>query len=356
MSDMRRAALAVIATLVMGPASALAGERLPVHVGGRVVAEPDGALRFGWPGVYFEGRFQGDSVEVAVEAAQEHLAVSIDGQVRAELVKPGAARLSFSGLGPGPHRVRLDKLTESPEGSARFLGFFAGPDAQALPEVTRGRRLEIIGDSHAAGYGVRGTAFDCTPAQVHDLTDSSLAFGPVLARRLDADYRIVAFSGRGIVRNYAGLAPGQPLPALYDRLIPDEAASRVDPADGWRPQVIVVGLGTNDFSTAVGPGEAWANAAALRKAYRDGYVAFVAAVAASQPQARFLLIAGDLFAEDVAEVARRLEAVAPGLATPVRITGMVQSACHGHPSVADQALMADRLQAAITALPEGWSR
>ncbi|MBU4435546.1 MAG: lipase [Alphaproteobacteria bacterium] len=350
-SPLKLALLAVAASLSLGATPSLAGERLPVHVGGRVVAEPDGALRFGWPGVYVEGRFQGGSVEVAVDAAQEHLAVSIDGQTRAELIKPGAARLSFTGLGPGAHKVRLDKLTESQSGSARFLGFFAGPDAQALPEVARGRRIEFIGDSYTVGYGVRSTAFACTEAQVHDLTDTSLAFGPVLARRLDADYRIVAFSGRGVVRNYAGLAPGEPLPALYDRLIPGEATPRVAADDAWRPQVIVVGLGTNDFSTPVKPGEAWADQTALRTAYRDGYVAFLNAVAARQPQARFLLIAGDLFADDVAEVVRQIDAVAPGLATPVRITGMAKTGCHGHPSVSDQILMADRLEAAINSLP-----
>jgi lysophospholipase L1-like esterase len=346
-STLKLTVLAVAASLSLGATPAPAGERLQTHVGGRVVAEPGGALRFGWPGVYFEGRFEGPSVEVAIDGGQEHLAVSIDGRERAELIKPGQARLSFGDLGPGQHTVRLDKLTESQVGSARFLGFFAGPGAHALPEVMRGRRIEFIGDSHTVGYGVRGTTFDCTEAQVHDLTDTSLSFAPVLARRLNADYRIVAFSGRGIVRNYSGLAPGESLPALYDRLIPGEAGPRVDPSEDWRPQVIVVGLGTNDFSTPVKPGEAWADLLALRAAYRDGYVAFVGAVAARQPQARFLLIAGDLFADDVAEVAQRIDAVTPGLATPVRITGMAKTACHGHPSVGDQVMMADRLEAAI---------
>ena len=41
-----------------------------------------------------------------------------------------------------------------------------------------------------------------------------------------------------------------------------------------------------------------------------------------------------------------VDAAAPGLATPVRITGMDLGACHGHPSVADQRMMADRLEAA----------
>jgi len=348
--SLRLAFVASVAALMLGATPGLAGEPLPLHVGGRVVAEPGGALRFGWPGVYVEGRFSGPAVEVAVETGQEHLAVSIDGQRRAELTKAGLARLSFAGLSEGPHVVRIDKLTESQSGSAKILGLFAGKGSKALPEVQRARRIEFIGDSHTVGYGVRGTSRDCTQEQVHDLTDTSLAFGPVLAGRLDADYRIVAFSGRGVVRNYAGGAAGEPLPVLYDRLIPGDAEPLIAADDGWKPQLIVIGLGTNDFSTPVKPGEAWADGAALREAYRDGYVSFINRLAGRQPQARFLLIAGDLFVDDVAEVSKRVNAAVPGLATPVRITGMVQTACHAHPSVADQLLMADALEAAIKAL------
>ena len=55
------------------------------------------------------------------------------------------------------------------------------------------------------------------------------------------------------------------------------------------------------------------------------------------------LIAGDTFADDVTEVASRTDAKA------VRITNMDRGACHWHPSVADQKMMADKLEAAISA-------
>jgi hypothetical protein len=125
-----------------------------------------------------------------------------------------------------------------------------------------------------------------------------------------------------VVRNYGGAAPGQPLPALYSRLIPGQAAPSVDPADPWRPDLIVIGLGTNDFSTPVAPGEAWADEAALHADYRRAYAGFIRDLAQRHPQARFLLIAGDSFAADVEQVANTVDAETPGLATPVRITGM----------------------------------
>jgi lysophospholipase L1-like esterase len=319
----------------------LAQTPLPLNIGGRVAPGPGGAYDFGWPGVYFEGRFSGPSVEVALSTGAEHLAVSIDGVRRAELTKSGETRLKLDALGPGDHTVRLDKLTESQTGSARFVGFFVGADGKALPAPSRPRRIEFIGDSHTVGYGVRSTSRDCSEQQVHDLTDTSLAFGPILAERLDADYRIEAFSGRGVVRNYDGLAPGLPLLALFPRLIPGQEQPRIAADDPWRPDVVVIGLGTNDFSTPLHAGEAWADAAALHKDYRDRYVAFVQGLKASRPNARFFLIAGDSFADDVAEVAQHTGA------TPARITDMALGACHFHPSVADQKMMADKLEAAI---------
>lgn len=316
---------------------------LPLNIGGRVAAAAGGAYDFGWPGVYFEGRFNAPSVEVVVDTGAEHLAVSIDGVRKAELTKAGELHLLLDRLGPGEHVVRLDKLTESQTGSARFEGFFVGPKEAALPAPTRPRRIEFIGDSHTVGYGVRSASRDCTERQVHDLTDTSLAFGPILAGRLDADYRMEAFSGRGVVRNYNGLAPGQPLPVLLPRVIPGQAEPHVAADDPWTPDILVIGLGTNDFSTSLHPGEAWADEAALRRDYRETYVTFVQGLKASRPAARVFLIAGDTFVEDVAEVADRTGAKA------VRITGMDRGACHGHPSVADQKMMADRLEAAIRA-------
>lgn len=354
---MRARLLLLASALILTAGPVLAGERLPVRVGGRAAVERDGALSFGWPAVYFEGRFAGPAVEVAVDTTTEHLLVSVDGKVKAELKKPGAARLSLSNLGAGEHVVRVDKLTESQVGSGRFGGFFAGPGARALPApAERARKVEFIGDSHTVGYGVRSAARACTPDEIHDLTDTSLAFGPVLARRLDADYRVIAFSGRGVVRNYDGTAPGEPLPALYPRVIPSDPDRRIAASDPWRPQLIVIGLGTNDFSTPVKPGEPWSDPAALRAAYRDGYVAFVQELAGRQPQARFLLIAGDSFADDVAAVIERINAATPGLAAPVRITGMAATACDHHPSIGDEAMMADRVEAAAAAIPDLWSR
>ena len=279
-SGMKLLLRVLLLLLLAAPAApAPAQDPIPAHVGGRVVREAEGALRFGWPGVWFEGRFSGTGVAVAVESATDHFRLLVDGEERASLVEPGAARLVLSGLPPGEHVVRLEKLTESQQGGGRFLGFFAADGAEPLPPRPRPRRIEYIGDSYTVGYGNTSRARECTSDQVHDTTDTSRAFGPLLAARLGADYRIHAFSGFGIVRNYAGGVPDLSLPAIYDRAIPGDPASAgaaADAADddGWRPQLIVVNLGTNDFSTPLRPGERWPDQAALRADWRARYLDF----------------------------------------------------------------------------------
>ncbi len=324
--------LALAAALMFAPVET----PVPLHAGGRVTA--DG--RFGWPGVYFEGRFKGTSVTVSVEAGEDHLAVLIDGVERAVLKKPGKVQRRFDGLADGEHVIRVEKLTESQSGYSRMIGVTTDGTALAPPVPTR--RVEFIGDSHSVGYGDTATVRDCTGEVVHDTTDTQRAFGPLLAKKWGADYRVIAFSGRGVVRNYAGGNSGETLPVLYARAIPGEPAPAVQ--DGWKPQLVVINLGTNDFSTPVHTGEAWKDDAALHADYQAKYVAFVRQLQGANPDARFLLMGAPAFIADV-----RTVAAATGVAA-VAVPQLEFTACHFHPSLKDQRLMAALVEEAAGTL------
>ncbi|OAN65606.1 SGNH/GDSL hydrolase family protein [Sphingomonas sp. TDK1] len=324
--------LALAAALMFAPAET----PVPLHAGGRATA--DG--RFGWPGVYFEGRFQGTSVTVSVEADTDHLAILIDGVERAVLKKPGRVDRRFDGLADGEHVIRIEKLTETQSGSSRIVGVTTDGTPLAPPVYVR--KVEFIGDSHSVGYGDTASTRSCSAEEVHDTTNTARAFGPLLAKKWDADYRVIAFSGRGVVRNYAGGNPGETLPVLYPRAIPGEPAPAA--TDGWKPQLIVINLGTNDFSTPVHSGEAWTDAAALHADYRTKYVAFVRQLQAANPNARFLLMGAPAFIADV-----RAVAAATG-ATPLAVPQLAFTACNFHPSLKDQQQMADLVEAAAGTL------
>lgn len=334
--------LGALALAAAAPASSPA-----VFVGGRTVAEAGGGWRFGWPAVYFEQRFKGTGVTATVETSTEIFRLWVDGKDRGVL-KPGKPTVKVVGLPDGEHVVRLEKLTESQSGGAVFGGF----SLSGVPLETKGRarRIEFIGDSHSAGYGNTAPGRTCTPKEIHDTTDTQQAFGPLVAKRLDADYRVNAYSGAGIVRNYNGGSPQQNLPMLYGRAIPGEAESVANDA-GWHPQLIVIKLGTNDFSTPVNPGERWKDDAALRADYRASYSKFLGALMARHPKARFILMASEPFLGEVEAVGK----AAGARVRVIRTVDMELTACDWHPSLKDHRAMADQVGAEIGKIPDLWN-
>ncbi|MFA6115117.1 MAG: SGNH/GDSL hydrolase family protein [Sphingomonas sp.] len=343
--------LAVIALLSGAPACAERRQAapVPVYVGGRAVTEADGSMRFGWPGVYVEGRFKGTGLLVRLHNGSGRLRLLIDGMEKGRFDRTGDVDVRIGGLSDGEHGFRLEKLSETQGDATRLIGFFPTDGGVPLsPPARTGRQIEFIGDSHSVGYGDTSANRICTPTELRDTTDTQQAFGPILARRLGADYRINAYSGFGIVRNYGGSRPGESMPGLYERMIPsDPTPVETDPG-GWRPQIIVINLGTNDFSTPPHKGEPWADQNALRAAYRARYVRFARDVMARQPAARLILMGSDAFIADVELVASALGSGARGRVSTVHVVGLDLGGCDWHPSLKDHRHMADLLHAEIT--------
>jgi lysophospholipase L1-like esterase len=315
--------------------------------------------RYQWPGTYFEARFAGTTVDVDLGHGAKHARVSVDGREVADRIGAAEPMLRIAGLAAGPHQVRVDIVSESRDAAQDFGGFAvpAGTAAAAAPSA-RARSIEFIGDSYTVGYGDASPTRTCSADEVWRTTDNSLAFGPIAARRFDADYRILAISGRGMVRNFAN-GGGDTLPAAYARRLPSEAGGTTDADDGaWSPQVIVIGLGTNDFSTPVGAGEPWRDAAALSAAFEARYVDFVTSLHRRHPQARFLLLATDV-GEGAAEqairrVRTRLVDAGVVVGEVLALGPLEVGGCDWHPSRADHAQIARRVGEAIEGLQPGW--
>ena len=96
------------------------------------------------------------------------------------------------------------------------------------------RKIEVIGDSISVGYGLDGTN-PCTNTAA--LEDNPKTYAALAANALGADYRIVAWSGEGLVRNIA--TDTRPLmPELYTRYgANDVDNSYTFPAD-WTPDAV----------------------------------------------------------------------------------------------------------------------
>ncbi|WP_430784164.1 polysaccharide deacetylase family protein [Actinoplanes sp. G11-F43] len=330
---------------------ALAG----VHTAGRVEDRGTGA-RHTWPGVYFEGRVRGGSVGIVLDDAVNDYELRIDDRPPVNLVTPGRTTHWVRDLGPGVHTVRVAKRTESPWSPGLFGGFVAGAGGAVLTApAARTRQIEFIGDSWTAGYGNTSTVRDCSATGGIDRnTNADQSFGALTARSLNADYQLNAWSGRGMVRNYDGGDPGTDYRTYYPRTL--QAA---DPAvwprpRTWKPQVIVIGLGINDFSTPVHPGEPWPDETALAAAFTEAYQGFLEQLRERYGSRSHLVLTyptlwnttalADAVEQIAASGGPRVHALHYDL--PLDLLG-----CDWHPSAADHQLLAGRLTAYLRTLP-----
>jgi hypothetical protein len=313
---------------------------------GRIDRSDPKGPRFAWSGSGVVAAFTGTSVGVKLGGGQQYTVV-LDGVVRPKLVPTSAATTMIaSGLSSGAHVVELYRRSEAEWGESQFLGFDFGAGALLPPPPAPARRMEVIGDSISTGFGDEGTS-PC-PYTI-DTENHYLTWEAVAARAVGAELVTTAWEGKGLVCNVGDGPCTMPFPTFYDRTLPMRADSSWDFAR-WQPHVVVINLGTNDFSTAVDP---------TPKEFADGYVAFLRHIRANYKDALILLTCGPMLgATELTKVRDGIATAIATLADP-RIKSFdlaIQSSltgCGGHPNVAAHQKMADALIASLQA-ELGW--
>ena len=316
-----------------------------VHWVGRHDASDPGHVRMGWSGVGAVLRFAGTGASVRLDDHGRYFTVLVDGALQPTLAtSPGEqSYVLASGLPDGEHTLELYRRTEGSFGATTVLGFDLEGELLAPPPVQR--RIEIIGDSITAGYGNEGVA----PCSFSAETENHyLTYGALAARTLGAELSTIAWSGKGVVYNYADDV-FEPLPQVYDRLL---AAEPTAWDFSWQPDVVVINLGTNDFSTGNDPPEG---------VFVPAYVELLAHLRAVYPDAFILAVAPSLFGAEVALVAGYLQSAVDQrhLAGDAEVgfadinVQWIGSGCDGHPSLATHAGMAMRLTSELQA-QLGW--
>ena len=239
-----------------GPRSCRADSEL-VRFVGRAAKNADGSLSFDWWGSHFTFRFDGTNCSMrAADTKRNYYNVFVDGKPYGKVTVEGGAsviRLAEK-LHRGPHTITVQKRTEGEQGQTTLYGIET--DGKLLtPPPAPARLIEFIGDSHTCGYGTEGLSprEPFTP----ETENCDLAWACITARYFGADYVLIAHSGQGIVRNW-GDPKGASEITMTDRMLRtfDEVAdSRWDFRD-YKPDIVVIKLGTNDMSGNIVPSEA----------------------------------------------------------------------------------------------------
>lgn len=237
-----------------GDALTVGADNPALRFSGRSAGIGTTAVTVGWSGARVRLRFAGSSsvgVRLDDDTGENYWMAWIDG-------RPGRkfrlnARDGFyplaDGLTAGEHTVEVVRVTECAQGLSHFRGFVLEHGATVVPwRGAESRKIEFIGDSITCGYGVEA---DDPHAHFVPATENfCLGYSGLTARRLDADFLVVARSGIGMVRNYDGPREGSKdaMPAVYPETF------YLQPQPGWdfsrfTPDVVCLNLGTNDFST-----------------------------------------------------------------------------------------------------------
>ncbi|KAF4439749.1 hypothetical protein F53441_12494 [Fusarium austroafricanum] len=199
-----------------------------------------------WPSTGVAFTFKGTSATINIDGVSGTSSADliIDGGAPI-LVRNVGSSISTPKLSSGTHTVELRKRSETNFGTFKIAG--VATDGTLVESVVPKRKIEIIGDSISVGYGLDGVN-GCTDSAV--LQDNTKTYGAVAARALGADYSVVAWSGKGLTRNYASNPPDTSpvMPTLYTRYGANDADNSFTFPSSWVPDAVVINLGTNDFS------------------------------------------------------------------------------------------------------------
>jgi lysophospholipase L1-like esterase len=251
--------------------------------------------KFAWSASTIYARFYGTSVSAKLKSfGDNYFLITIDGEVVINSLQLNEGEektfILASQLLEGEHEVCIVKRTEFYLGTAQFLGFNFDDGKIFPPSEPSKRKIEFIGDSVSCGFGNEGEHQSIEYSPKYD--NSYLNYASIAARYLKAEHIIIGRSGYGLIRNYDGDKVNT-LPKIYSRILPDNEA--LWQFKNFVPEVVVINLGTNDFSFGFIPD---------KQEFILGYINLVNEVHRNYPKAKIICAIGPIIEGKALELTR----------------------------------------------------
>lgn len=246
--------------------------------------------RFTYTGRKLDITVQGDNTAVMGQSDnQARVAVYVDGErvVDRMIDAPEVTLNVLDSQEVKTSEIQIVKLSECAQSVCGIKPVQLAEGESIVPAADKEHRIEFIGDSITCGYGV-----DDEVKEHHFSTkteDVTKAYAYKTAAKLGADYSIFSISGYGIISGYSdgkNPVPEQTIPQYYGSVgfSYNTFADGTKPQDvEWdfdvfKPEVIVINLGTNDASYTGSKKE-------RKEEYKEGYLAFIKQVREKNPDA-----------------------------------------------------------------------
>ncbi len=343
----------LLALACMLAASASWGVVLPAadpHVArmGRMVDQPDGSVRFAYPGVRLSFTFTGKSASLDAwsSGANSFLEAVIDGgppQLIDVREQRATIKLLASGKA-GRHHVEIMHRSETWHGVVTLASFDIDGQVGQKPQLAR-RKMLVLGDSVTCAEGVERMSGEPKNSRWWNPRQS---YGMLAADALGAQVHLVCHGGRGLMRSWNGRTDEANLPDFYEYAIADAKAPAQWDHSKYQPDLIVSAIGTNDFTPGVPD----------REAYVSKYVELVRALLRNHRQARIVLTEGSILnggnkTAMVEYIGETIKRVGSERVTAARSEYHPGDASDGHPTGEQHAAMAKELVPQLKAAT-GW--
>jgi len=205
--------------------------------------------RFWAPGCYIKATFTGPDCQIVLNDEElwgknhNYLEVVIDNNKPTRIQTTGKNNVIqvASGLSDGPHTLVVCKNTESNIGYLEMVGLKC---KSLLPgKVKPVRKIEFIGNSITCGAGSDASAVACGKGVWQDQHNAYMAYGPVTARMLNAQWHLTSVSGIGLIHSCCNLT--LTMPQVFDKVNLMNNTIQWD-FSSYIPDVVTVCLGQND--------------------------------------------------------------------------------------------------------------
>ncbi|MCC9136981.1 GDSL-type esterase/lipase family protein [Pontibacter silvestris] len=319
---------------------------------GRFILNNEQNLELISSAVHFGFSFEGSeaSIYASIPDAEGHsyLQYELDGEYQERVKVSGNSQEPIVIKAPtdGEHTLWVYKATEAHTGPI-VIEKVTGENIKSIQKPAA-PIIEFIGNSITCGAAADPSEVACGTGEYHDQHNAYMAYGPRVARALDANFVLSCVSGIGAYRNWNSNGPT--MPQVYEKTDFQENSAQQWDFGTFTPEVVSIALGTNDFSNGDGIKERLPFDSA---SFVSSYINFVKLVKSKYPEAQIALLSSPMQNGDsrtklkncLTAIKEEVDAAYPS-DKPVAIhifQPMQARGCTGHPNVEDHAILAEEL-------------